>query len=224
MQLAWTHRWDVSAAMARELQLEARRRLILQDEPAAPFLPPCLVAVDVGYDRPTNLCTAALVVWDTREKRATETFTHVQPATFPYIPGLLSFREIPALLPLFERLPFRPALVLCDAQGYAHPRRIGMAAYLGVVLDCPTLGWAKSRLIGTYGELPPEAGSAVPLMDQGEQIGWVLRSRTACRPTFVSPGHRMSLERSLACARALLGPYRIAEPARLAHHLTRQII
>ena len=222
MKPAWRHPWDVTPAEARHWQLEARRRLVLKDPPAAVLLPTRLIAVDVGYDKATDRCAAALVVWNTAQNKAVHALTHIQRSTFPYIPGLLSFREIPALLPLFERLTRRPELVLCDAQGYAHPRRIGMAAHLGVVLGCPTLGWAKSRLVGTWGTLPGMAGAAVALLDKAEPIGWVLRSRAACRPTFVSPGHLMSLGRALALARALVGPHRLCEPARAAHRLTRE--
>ena len=222
MKPAWCHPWDVTPAVARQWQIEARRRLVLEDPATASIVPPELIAVDVGYDRATNLCAAALVVWDADGRRPRRCLTHAQPSTFPYVPGLLSFREIPALLPLFRRLRARPELVICDAQGYAHPRRIGMAAHLGVVLDCPTLGWAKTRLIGAWRGLAPATGAATPLMDQGEQIGWVFRSRAGCKPTFISPGHRMSMGRALACARALAGPYRLCEPIRLAHQFTRQ--
>lgn len=225
MKPAWRHAWDVTPQQAVALQDEARRRVILRDDSAAFSLPPRLVATDVGYDLATNLCLASLVVWDTAQNREAAHLVNVQPATFPYVPGLLSFREIPALLPLFERLDFTPELLLCDGQGIAHPRRIGLAAHLGVLLDLPALGWAKSLLCGhAEGELPVEGGSAVPLIHRREQIGWVFRSRTGTLPTFVSPGHRMTLERSLELARALRGRYRICDPARRAHELTRELL
>lgn len=184
-------------------------------------MPRTLAAVDVGYDKATDRCAAALVLWDVDSRQSILELTHVQPSTFPYVPGLLSFREIPPLLPLFERLQDSPDLILCDGQGIAHPRRMGLASHLGLVFDCPSLGWAKSRLIGTYEEPPKRRGAATALMDGDEQIGWVYRSREGCRVTFVSPGHRISLGRSLELARALTGPCRLAEPARRAHLLTR---
>jgi deoxyribonuclease V len=224
MKLAWSHRWDVTPAEAREIQNEARGRVILQDDAAVFHLPDELIAADVGYDRTTDRCLAALVLWSTVEQRVIQSWTHIQPSTFPYVPGLLSFREIPALLPLFESLPFRPSLILCDGQGIAHPRRIGLASHLGVVLDCPTLGWAKTLLTGTFKDLPLEGGSAVPLMSRSEQIGWAFRSRTGCNPTFVSPGHRITMAHALDCARELRGPLRLSEPARQAHLLTKSLL
>lgn len=229
MELAWRHSWQVSPAEARLLQQEVSRRVILTDdlgqgsEPVS-LLPERLVAVDVGYDKHTDRCGASLIVWSTTERRVLARDWNVQPSTFPYIPGYLSFREIPALLPLFERLDWRPSLILCDGQGIAHPRRAGLATHLGVVLDCLTLGWAKSRLIGVYEEPPEAAGAATPLTIGAEQVGWVLRSRTRVAPTFVSPGHRLSMLRALEIARALLGPCRLCEPARQAHQLTREIL
>ncbi len=221
MKPAWSHRWDLSPAEARALQDSARPRVSLADDADDYRLPPRVVAVDVGYDRATDRCHAALVEWDVAAGAATLELTHTAPSTYPYVPGLLTFREIPPLLPLFARLDVPPRLVLCDGQGIAHPRRIGLASHLGLVLDCPTIGWAKSRLIGTYAEPHGRRGAATPLMDAEEQIGWVLRSRAGCRVTFVSPGHRVSLEGALARARALIGPCRLSEPARRAHQLTR---
>ncbi|MCL5270813.1 MAG: endonuclease V [bacterium] len=224
MKLAWRHPWNLTPRDARQLQIDARRRVILADDPAAFVLPARIVAADVGYDRPSNLCFASIVGWSVAQGGETGHWTHVQPATFPYVPGLLSFREIPALLPLIRRLPFRPDLVICDGHGHAHPRRFGLASHLGVLLDCLSLGWAKTRLVGTSGDVPPEAGAAAPLMDGNEQIGWVFRSRSGARPTYVSPGHRMSMARALELARALRGPYRLCDPARHAHQLTRLLL
>src|SRR5690606_18640659 len=119
------------------------------------------------------------------------------PTGFPYVPGLLSFREVPAVLEAFARLESTPDLVLCDGQGYAHPRRFGIACHLGVLLDVPTIGAAKSRLLGEHPEVPPERGAWVPLTDQGEVIGAVLRTRARTRPLYVSAGHRVSLETAI---------------------------
>ena len=224
MKLAWCHRWDLTPAMARQLQHEARHRVILRNQRGALALPRRVMAVDVGYDKHEDVCAASLVVWDTVGEKSLFEATHTQGSTFPYVPGLLSFREIPPLLPLIQRLRRRPALILCDGQGIAHPRRMGLACHLGLVLDCPTVGWAKSRLTGACGPLGPERGAATELLDGPEQIGWVLRSRAGCRPTYVSPGHRVSLKHSLEIARALMGRYRLCEPARAAHCLTRRAL
>jgi deoxyribonuclease V len=225
MRLAWCHRWDLTPRQAIRLQQQARGRVVLLGDPApALTLPARVVAVDVGYDRATDRCAAALIVWDTERDCLVDERARLQSATFPYVPGLLSFREIPPLLPLFRALPEPPALVVCDGQGYAHPRRVGLASHLGVVLGCPTLGWAKSRLIGEYREPGLHAGAAAPLLDGDEQVGWAFRSRAGCRLTFVSPGHLLSMRQSLQAARALLGCYRLCDPARQAHALTRRLL
>lgn len=183
-----------------------------------------LAAVDVGYDARARLCFAALVLWDVAGGKPLARLSNVAPATFPYVPGLLTFREIPPLLPLFRSLRRAPDLILADGQGYAHPRRFGVARHMGAVYDLPSLGWAKSRLIGEHDEPPGEPGAAVPLVDKGEQIGWAFRSRAGTKPTFVSPGHRLTMGESLALARLLRGPRRLCEPARAAHALTTELL
>lgn len=180
-----------------------------------------MAALDVAYDRARDHCFAALVLWDVGAGRPWAEDVHDEPSRFPYVPGLLSFREIPPLLPLLRRLKDGEIdLLLCDGQGIAHPRRFGLASHLGVIYDLPSLGWAKSRLIGAHAEPSPRRGAAVRLMDANGQIGWVLRSREACNPTFVSPGHRVSMADALRLARAMMGEHRLCEAARRAHHLT----
>jgi deoxyribonuclease V len=142
-----------------------------------------------------------------------------RPTTFPYVPGLLSFREIPAVLEAMLQLKKTPDLLLCDGQGIAHPRRFGIAAHLGLLTDIPAIGVAKSRLIGTHGEVPKEKGSHVPLMDKGEQIGSVLRSRTNVKPLYISPGHRVSIKRSHELVMKCVTRYRLPETTRWAHTL-----
>ena len=224
MRLHWRHGWNVSPARARDVQLRGVGRVSLESRLGVEGFrrSGLLAALDVAYDSRRDMCFAALVLWDVADASPIRTLTHAARSTFPYVPGLLSFREIPPLIPLLRRLPRAPDLLLCDGQGIAHPRRFGLASHLGVLYDCPALGWAKSRLIGEH--RPPEQsrGSATRLIDRGEAVGWVLRSRRACRPTFVSPGHGVSLGDSLRLARALLGPYRLCEPARAAHELTRR--
>lgn len=225
MRLARPHRRIVSPAEARALQESWRRRI----RPAAPFpledflRRGIVLAVDVAYSAKTRLCHAALVVWSVPERRALATLARSEPAVFPYVPGLLAFREIPPLIPLFrsvrppaEALP----LILCDGQGIAHPRRFGLATHLGRLYETPSLGWAKTRLVGEHDEPPLEAGGASPLIDRGERVGWAFRSRTGCAPTFVSPGVGMDPDEALAIARSLRGERRLCEPARLAHAAT----
>jgi deoxyribonuclease V len=140
---------------------------------------------------------------------------------FPYIPGLLSFREIPVLLAALKKLKQKPDLLYCDGQGYAHPRRLGIASHLGVLLDRPTIGCAKSILIGTHGKVGEKAGSWVSLVDEkarGERIGAALRTRDCVRPIYVSSGHRISLETAIRLTRAVCDGYRIPRPTRDADH------
>lgn len=141
------------------------------------------------------------------------------PTRFPYVPGLLSFRELPALLAALDGLPETPDVILVDGQGIAHPRRLGVASHLGVVLDRPTIGVAKSVLCGQYAEPGLEAGHQSPLLDRGAVIGSVLRSRRNARPLIVSPGHRVGLQESVAFVQSCLRGYRLPEPTRLADRL-----
>jgi len=140
-----------------------------------------------------------------------------RPTTFPYVPGLLSFREAPVLLDAFAKLRRRPELVLVDGQGYAHPRRFGLACHVGLALAVPTVGCAKSRLCGEYEEPPREAGTWSPLRDGSELIGAVVRTRTGVKPLFVSVGHLISLRSAIHAVLACCRRYRLPEPLRAAH-------
>ncbi len=144
------------------------------------------------------------------------------PVTFPYVPGLLSFREVPALASAWKRLSARPDVLFCDAQGIAHPRRMGLAAHLGIVLGVPTIGCAKSRLVGEAGEPGPERGSRAALVHEGETIGCVLRTRDAVRPLYVSPGHMMDMETAIEMVLGAGRGYRLPEPTRQADALVGQ--
>ena len=150
----------------------------------------------------------------------------IRPLEFPYVPGLLSFREIPVLLDALRKLPELPDLLFCDAHGYAHPRRMGLASHLGIAVDRPSIGCAKSILIGKHGPLPELAGSWAPLLDdkaKGERIGAALCTRTDTRPIYVSQGHRVSLETAIALTLEVGGGYRIPRPTRDADHYAGEI-
>ena len=147
---------------------------------------------------------------------------------FPYVPGLLSFRELPLVLRAFEEMASAPDLVFVDGQGIAHPRRFGIAAHLGLLLDVPTIGCAKSWLIGDHEEPGMEAGSYTPLVDGGETIGAVVRTRSGVKPVYVSIGHKVSLEQAVQWVLACCRGYRLPEPTRMAHqaaggHLRREL-
>ena len=142
-----------------------------------------------------------------------------QPTRFPYVPGLLSFREMPALLAALDQLRIHPDLILCDGQGYAHPRRFGIACHLGITCGIPTIGVAKSRLVGEHGQPMQRRGAWVPLRDQGETIGAVLRSKAYTQPIYVSIGHRVSLPLAVRTVMACTTKFRLSETTRWAHRL-----
>ncbi|MBP7865443.1 MAG: deoxyribonuclease V [Acidobacteria bacterium] len=172
------------------------------------------VAGDTGY--------AVLVVVDTATLRPVETVEAEAPVEFPYVSGFLSFREIPPILAAFARLSARPDLVLCDGQGIAHPRGLGLASHLGLVLGIPTIGCAKSRLVGAHGPLPFARGSRVPLVYGGREVGRVVRTRDGVAPLFVSPGHRVDFDGAVEWTLICCGRFRLPEPTRLAHQAARR--
>ncbi len=208
------HGWDLTPAEARALQVELARSVDVS-RPLAP--PTILAAADVSYDKFAPHLFAAVVVVRLPGFEVLETVGVKAPAPFPYISGLLSFREAPAVLEAFARLETTPDAVLCDGQGIAHPRRLGLASHLGLFLEIPTIGCAKSRLCGTYDEPGAERGNRSPLIDRGETIGAVYRSRSRTRPLFVSPGHLCDLEGAVSTVESALGKWRLPQPARLAH-------
>lgn len=172
------------------------------------------------FSRQKGPSVAVAVLWDRQTGGALEVATAQmdEAELFPYIPGYLSFREAPLYLAALARLSRLPEVLLVDGQGIAHPRRLGIAAHLGVHLNLPTIGVAKTLLFGRpESPLPLEAGSAVRLLDGGAQIGWLFRSRSGVRPLVVSPGHRVGMEESLAFMRSLMGKTRLPEPLRQAH-------
>jgi len=195
-----------------------QRRLAQRVEVAPLRGTPRLVAgLDAAFagDR----CIAAVVLWDLREQRVVEERVVWRPLRFPYVPGLLSFREAPALLASLRRLRAVPELLVCDGHGLAHPRRFGIACHVGVLTGLPTVGCAKSRLVGRYVDPPRLRGAHSPLEDRGERIGSVLRTRPDAKPVFVSVGHRIDLRSCVRLVLACASRHRLAEPVRLADRL-----
>jgi deoxyribonuclease V len=185
--------------------------------------PPAWVGgADACYDLAEKRVYGALAVLTYPDLALVEEAALDGSCPFPYIPGLLSFREAPIILEIWKRLSRRPEVLLVDGQGIAHPRGLGLAAHLGLLLDIPTIGVAKSKLVGEGEEPGKKAGAASPLRWQGQEVGWILRTRTGIKPLYVSPGHRVSLtdcrEIALGCVRG----YRIPEPLRRADRLSRQ--
>jgi len=211
-----SHPWVKTVDQARRIQEELRSQVITTDS----FETVNYVAgVDVGFKDNYKITKAAVAVLSYPDLNRIESAIAELPTTFPYIPGFLSFREIPALLEALDKLNTIPDLILCDGQGIAHPRRMGIAAHLGVILDLPTIGVAKSRLIGEHDELATEKGNWQPLRDRDEIIGAVLRSRTNVKPLYISPGHKISLPTALHYVMGCLTQYRLPETTRWSDSL-----
>lgn len=220
MNVRRLHRWNVPPAEATRIQQVLRRRLNVKDYRGAIDT---VAGVDVSYDKHSSTVYAVVIVIHLKDRQILETVTAVSQATFPYIPGLLSFREAPAVLKAFKRLHHPPDCLLCDGQGIAHPRRFGLACHLGLLLDLPSIGCAKSLLVGKYREPAQHRGSSQILYDKGEQVGIILRTRDGVEPVYVSPGYRMSFDRARKVVLRASGGYRLPEPTRQAHLLVNAL-
>ena len=210
--------WPQSLAQARRWQEELAARVERRDRLGRLRR---VAGVDVHYPRGEELARAAVVVLSFPGLAVLETAVAEVPVPFPYRPGFLSFREVPPALAALERLGQPPELLLCDGQGLAHPRRLGLACHLGVAVDRPSIGVAKSRLVGQYRPPGPRKGDWSPLRHRGEVVGAVLRTREGVKPVFVSPGHRVSLATAVNLVLACTPRYRLPETTRLAHRLAR---
>ncbi len=208
------HSWDLTPAQAIALQKNLAGDVVTSGAVHSVRL---VGGADISVPRGSRTARAAIVVLSYPKLEIAEVETSVAELAFPYIPGLLSFREAPLVLELFEKLRHKPDLLFVDGQGIAHPRRLGIASHLGLWLDMPTIGCAKSRLCGKYDEVGHEAGSAAALIHEGEVVGTVLRTRAGSRPLYISPGHKISLEESVRWPLACTRGYRLPEPSRLAH-------
>jgi deoxyribonuclease V len=208
------NRWEVGPAEARQVQLELAERLIA-DRPLGPYR--TVGGADVSYNKWSPTLYAAVVVLRADTLEVIERSGVVAEATFPYIPGLLSFREAPAVIEAFEQLSVRPDVLICDGQGIAHPRRLGLASHLGLWLELPTIGCAKSHLFGDYEEPGPNRGDWSPMTDGDETIGAVLRTRDNVKPLFVSPGHLCDLQSAIAAVLAATRRYRQPVTTQMAH-------
>ena len=218
MRLAAAHAWPSKVAEARVIQESLRHRVITEGGP--PSLRR-IAGVDIHVAPATGLTWAAIAVLELPGLELCQSVLAAVPTGFPYVPGYLSFREIPAALAALALVDPAPDLLMVDGHGIAHPRRMGIAAHLGVLTDLPTIGVAKSRLCGRHEEPPAERGGRVPLTDKGQTIGIVLRSRTRSRPLYVSVGHRIALEPAVELVLATLTGYRLPEPSRVADKLSR---
>jgi len=208
------HDWDVSTAEARQLQEGLAGRVRLKPLPLRLGF---VAGADVSFSRELGVVFAALLVFQLDKMELVEQALADAPACFPYVPGLLTFREGPAVLRAFGKLHRKPHAVIFDGQGYAHPRRIGLASHMGLWLGLPTVGCAKSRLIGEHAEPGLRRGDFTELLDSGEQIGVALRTRDSVKPVFVSPGHLADFASSVRLVLECCRGYRLPEPTRQAH-------
>lgn len=210
------HRWDVSPERARQIQRELASRVERTWRGGDVHL---VAGIDCAVSRDGRDCIAAVVTYAPSSNEVVEQHAARSPLRFPYVPGLLSFRETPAVLIALRRVLRVPDVVLCDAQGLAHPRRFGLACHLGVITGLPTVGCAKSRLLGRHTEPGTRRGSRRALVHQGERVGTVLRTRDGVRPLYVSVGHGIDLPLAESVVLACSKRFRLPEPQRFAHRL-----
>lgn len=197
-----------------------RAGLIIRDGPRAPRL---IAGADVAYDKASGRCFAAVVVMRSPGMELVECATAIGKTAFPYVPGLLTFREGPILLAAFRDLRTRPDLVIFDGQGLAHPRRLGLASHMGYLFDIPSIGCAKSILVGEHEAVGPRAGDFSWLVHKGERVGAALRTRDNVRPIYVSPGHRVGFRLALRLALCAVTRFRVPEPTRVADMMVARL-
>lgn len=216
MKINQRHEWPLTAEEAIAIQQQLSPEVITEDRLGTVNY---VAGVDVGFEESGSISRAAVAVLSFPELELKESAIARRPTTFPYVPGFLSFREIPAVIDALEKVSITPDLILCDGQGIAHPRRFGLACHLGLLADVPTIGVAKSWFIGQHGELPNERGEWKPMRHRGEIIGAVLRTRNGVKPVYVSSGHRVSLPTAIDYVLRCTPKYRLPETTRIADKL-----
>ncbi|MGP0564680.1 MULTISPECIES: deoxyribonuclease V [unclassified Nitrospina] len=222
MKIHSLHRWDVTPKEAISIQKALARRI--NTSANLKQRPKLIAGADISLSHSRGPAYAGVVVLDANSLEVVAEYTQKGVIDFPYVPGLLSFREAPLLLKVFEQIDPPPDLIMLDGQGIAHPRGLGLASHLGLFLDCPAVGCAKSRLVGEHREPGTKKGSHTPLKGKnGETLGAVLRTRENCKPIFVSVGHKTDLASALEWVLHVSPRYRIPEPTRLAHNLVNRV-
>jgi deoxyribonuclease V len=220
MSIRSMHSWDLTPAEAVALQNRLRGQVRLE--------PPdreirTIAGADLSFNKFSETVYAGIVILSLPELQVIEEAGVRSTAKFPYVPGLLSFREMPSVLEVWDKLKNKPDVLMLDGQGIAHPRRFGIACHAGLLLDLPTIGCAKTILVGKHGELGVEAGSQVPLLDRGELVGVALRTKTKVAPVFVSAGHLIDLSSAVRLVLRSTTKYRQPEPTRQAHLLVNRL-
>jgi deoxyribonuclease V len=213
------HPWTVNTAAARNIQTTLVQRLRIEDYSGELVT---VAGADVSVTRDRKSLIGGIAVFSWHDMQPIATAVACQPSRFPYIPGYLSFREIPVLLEAWKQLRVTPDLVLCDGQGIAHPRGLGLASHFGLLLNCPSVGCAKKRLVGEHQEVGMERGAWVPLYYENKLVGSVLRTRDHVKPVFVSPGHLVSFDQAREYVLKACSKYRLPDPIRAAHQLVNE--
>lgn len=216
MNIIQRHEWVLTAEAATAIQQELRKDVVTIDDFATIRH---VAGVDVGFESEGTVTRAAIAVLNLDDLQLQDRAIARRPTTFPYIPGFLSFREVPAVLDALAKVTVIPDMLLCDGQGIAHPRRFGIACHIGLLANVPTIGVGKSILVGKHAELADDRGSWQPLIHKGETIGAALRTRPGTKPLYISPGHRVSLETAIAYVMRCTTKYRLPETTRHAHKL-----
>ena len=214
------HNWNVSPQEAIQIQQELRKQVKLEKLTRTVEY---IGGADISFDKGADIAYAAIVILKLPTLIPVSHATAVCPLTFPYVPGLLSFREIPILAEAWKKLKLKPDVIMLDGHGIAHPRRFGIASHFGVLFDIPAIGCAKKRLVGTIDEPGNEPGNNTSIYDGDERIGTTLRTKRNVKPVFISPGHKISFEESIAVTIKCLTKYRIPAPTRQAHILVNKL-
>lgn len=210
----------LTPAQAKNIQNSLRHKVIIED--MQPWPPSLIAGVDVGYRRADKTSRAAIVLLGYKNLERLEQVTIEEKTPFPYVPGLLSFREVPVIIKALELLKRKPDLLMIDGHGIAHPRHLGIASHIGVESGFPTIGVAKKKLVGHHRALHSvTSGKAVDLIYKDQKVGAALCSKPRCNPLYVSPGHKISMEQALEITRTCLKGYKLPEPTRLADKLSK---
>ena len=217
MKITPLHQWNLSPADAVQLQKQLAFEVIAEDRFEMPIK--TVAGIDLGYDLTAETSRAVVVVLSFPSLQLLESSEAIMPIQFPYVPGLLSFRETPVAIKALEKLTLTPDVILCDGQGLAHPQRFGIACHIGLLADVPTIGVAKSLLVGKPENLGEKRGSTVPLVHRNEQVGVALRTKDKVQPVYVSIGHRISLETATNLVLQCAPKYRLPETTRLADQM-----
>jgi deoxyribonuclease V len=222
MVIKQLHSWKVGTSEASKIQIDLKEKIVLNSDTDFSTIQ-TIAAADVSCNKFETILYTAVVVVRYSDLQVLNSYTGINSTSFPYIPGFLSFREAPAVLDIFKELSEPPDVLICDGQGIAHPRGLGLASHIGLFLDLPTIGCAKSVLVGKYSDPEPLKGNHTPLIYREKLVGAALRSRTNIKPVFVSCGHKIGLQDAIQLVLHTCQRYRIPEPLRMAHQLVNDL-